>query len=147
MPDSELAVQLRTYEQGLFCLHRKEYTGARELFRRLIDQSSGQLLDQQVGFYLGLAAAHKELGEAPRRSGRSRTPASPPWRSRIPSPGGSSPSTLCALFRIWKREEESRDWREFLHRFDVPKKTLDLFLERSRRMVEKSVELRRVFLL
>jgi hypothetical protein len=147
VPDSEVAVQLRAFSQGVFCLHRGKPEEAKAIFRRLVSQTSSQILDQQVGFYIGLSVAHTALGEDDDAERQIENACLANLAIENTFTRGLNASVLIALFRTARREQEARDWEMFLRHLEIPPKTLELFLERCRRIQERSAGLGRLFLL
>jgi tetratricopeptide (TPR) repeat protein len=142
----DLANHFRLYYKGMNFLHREEYAPAKRMFQRLIKNGEESLGDDQAAFYLGAAVACRGLGEEEEadRQLENACLCIPALESRFNM--GLYSGVLSALLRIWNRDEESREWEQFLVRLKMPKKTTEVFLERSRRIVERTVSLRRVFL-
>ena len=145
-PESEVATHIRLFNNAVYLLHREEYTRARELFLRLLRESRKRSGDEKSGFYLGAAVAHRALGETAEAERQMENGAlSIPALSNTFNMGIYAGS-LAALLRIWGRDEEAKEWDEFLVRLRIPPKTAQLFRERSRRILERSSSLKRVFL-
>jgi len=146
VPDSEVASQLRTYSHALYLLHKEDYATAERMFKRLLRDSRDRIGDEKTGFYLGAAVTFRGLGEEAEAERQLENAC-----LFIPALDntynmGLYAGTASALLRIWEREEEAREWDQFLTRLKTPKKTSDLFRERSKRMYMRSASLKRVFL-
>jgi tetratricopeptide (TPR) repeat protein len=145
-PDAEIARTLNLFSKGLCRLHREKYAEAKKIFHKLLQESRDRLGDEKAGFYLGAAVAHRGLGEE-EESDRQIENASlfiPALDNAFNM--GYYAGALAALLRIWDKEEEASEWDAFIQRLKIPPKTIRLFEERSRRIVERSLKLDRVFL-
>jgi tetratricopeptide (TPR) repeat protein len=145
-PNSEVASQLRLFNHGLYLLHRQDYAAARKLFKKLLRESRDRIGDEKTGFYFGAAVAHRALGEEAEAERQIENAC-----LFIPALDntfnmGIYAGTASALLRLWDREDEAQEWDEFLVRLKIPKKTADLFRERSKRILKRSASLKRVFL-
>jgi tetratricopeptide (TPR) repeat protein len=145
-PDSEIASQLRTFAHGVYLLHKEDYPAAKKLFKKLLRDSRDRIGDEKTGFYLGAAVAHKALGEEAEAERQMENAC-----LFIPALDntfnmGCYAGTASALLRLWEKEDEGNEWDEFLVRLKIPRKTADLFRERSHRIYTRSASLKRVFL-
>ncbi len=145
-PPSTLASLLRFFCNGIYLLHREEYAQSKKIFLRLIKETSNRIGDEKTGFYFGASIAHRGLGEDEEadRQLENALLAIPTLETTFTM--GLYAATASALLEIWGRDEEAREWIEFLTRLKLPKKTAEIFCERSRRMLERSASLKRVFI-
>jgi tetratricopeptide (TPR) repeat protein len=145
VPDSEVAGQLRMFNQGLFLTHTEDYPAAKKLFRKLLRQSRDRIGDEKTGFYFAAAVVHRALGEEgeAERQLENACLCIPALDNTFNM--GHYAGVAIALLSIWEREEEAREWDQFLVRLKIPKKTADIFRERTKRILARSESLKRVF--
>ena len=145
-PNSEMVRQFRLLTIGTYLLHQQNYAAAKNLLLRVIHESEMTAGDEKTGFYLAAAAAHRGLGENSDADRQLENAClSIPALDNTFNMGLYS-SIVHALLRIWGRDQEAGEWEEFLLRLKLPPKTLEIFRERSRRIVERSSNLHRIFL-
>ncbi len=145
-PDSGLVKQIRMLTIGTYLLHKENYAAAKNLILRLIRECESVARDEKTGFYLAAAAAHrglKEDSDADRQLENACL--SIPTLDNTFNMGLYA-GAASAFLRIWDREEEAREWEDFLVHLKIPPKTVEIFRERSRRIVERSSNLHRIFL-
>ncbi len=145
IPETEIALQTRQYHKGLFFLHRGRPEEAKKCFLRIIRQSRDRMGDEKSAYYLGAAAAHKQLGED-KDADKQLEYASlyiPTLENTLNM--GIYSTTLAALLQFWERVDEAQEWLDFLGRLKIPGKTREMLLERNRRIVARSRALQRAF--
>jgi hypothetical protein len=145
-PDSDVAALIRTFCQALYLVHQQNYVSAKKHLLKLLDQSRNRNGDEKAGFYLTLAATHRALGEDPEadRQMENACLAIPTLSNTFNM--GIYAASVSAILRLWDREEEACEWDQFVVRLRIPETTARVFRERSRRILERSQELKRVFL-
>lgn len=144
--DADLAKQLRSYCRGMYLLHRQRFGEAKKLFLRLLDQSRDHATDDRTVFHLAAAVAARCMKDKPVADLQFEyaSLSIPVLDSKFNM--GLYGGIAAALLRIWNREGEAAEWDAFLIHLKIPPKTADLFRERSRRIVERTKSLKRIFL-
>ncbi len=146
IPETEIALQTRQYHKGLFFLHRDKADEAKKCFLRIIRQSRERMGDEKTAYYIGAAAAHKQLDED-KEAEKQLEYASlyiPTLENTLNM--GIYSATLSALLQVWERPEEAQEWLDFLGRLKIPVKTREILLDRYRRIVARSLSLQRAFI-
>lgn len=134
------------YLWGHYLLHRQQYREAFDVFNEIMRPGVTRIIDNFAGLYIMAAAAARQLGleDEAQKHVQSAALMIPVLRQRFNM--GLFAGMLVALLRLWKHDREADGWLQFLVDMKVPEKTRLLFLERSRRIIAKSVELERVYL-
>ncbi len=137
-PASTIASQMQMYCQAVHSLHEGDCAGGKKLLQRILYESRSRFGDEKAGFYVSLAAAHRALGEIDEAERHMEY-----FCLSIPALSnafnmGVYAASATAVFRLWGREEPASEWEEFIGRLKLPAKTVALFRERSRRIVERS---------
>lgn len=144
--ESPVAASLGDVCRGLLALHRADYILASRIFESLIRASGDRKTDEKTGFYFAAAASSRARGEEAeaRRHMEDACLYIPALESKFNM--GYFAAIASAICRLWDREEEAKEWSEFLHRIEIPEKTIGIFSERGKRIFERSRSLERVFL-
>jgi hypothetical protein len=146
MPALEPLKHVQLHCRAAHHLHRADYHRARRLFLMLIRDGRRRRQDEQTGYYLGAAAALRSLGAMSQadRQMENACLSIPVLASTFNM--GVHAATATALLRLWNREDEAIEWEGFVSRLEAPARTRELFRERTRRIVERSRCLERIFL-
>jgi hypothetical protein len=143
---SGMVRQFRIFTIATYLLHKQNYGAAKNLILQVIRQNETTAGDEKTGFYLAAAAAYRGLGESAGadRQIENACLAIPTLDNTFNM--GLYSAIVHAFLRLWGREREAGEWADFLMRLKIPAKTIELFCERSRRIVERSSNLHRIFL-
>ncbi len=138
--------QLQMFCHGLYLLHQEEHLRAKEIFLDLLRENDSRVCDERPGFYISLAVAHWGLGEGAEsdRHLENTGLCIPTLKNTFNM--GHYAGILGAILRLRGRTQEAEEWEQFIVRIKIPEKTARLFAERSRRILERSTNLSRVFL-
>jgi hypothetical protein len=146
-PELREVVKFRLRAEGLLRLHLADYDVAAELFEDLIESEADGPPDALVAYYLGLAAAHYNRGFDDLAERQLENAA-----LGIQSGGRTLNRALAAgvlhgLYTYMEEPGEAAGWEQFLQRLECPQATRDVFLERGRLIVERSMLQSRLVLL
>ena len=145
-PNLDFARNYKNFARALYALHHKNYSGAIKTLNWLLRDTKNSMGDERTGFYLAASVAYRGEGDEATsdRFLENACLSIPTLENRFNM--GLFTGVVIALLQLWGRNEGAHEWDFFLANLKISEKAANIFRERSRRMLERSASLNRVFI-
>lgn len=146
-PGLKVVMHLRRATEAVFRLHLGQYGLSASIYERLIQDDSDAPRDAQFTYFLGLAAAKRNLGLEEEASRNLENGALAVQTGGRTLNRARAAGTLFGYHSYLGNHGESAGWGGFLDRMDCPETTKDVFLKRGKLIIERSLQQSRLVLL
>jgi tetratricopeptide (TPR) repeat protein len=145
-PNLEFARNYKNFARALYALHNKNYSVAIKTLNWLLRDTKKSIGDEKTGFYLAASVAYRGNGDETTSDKLLEYAclSIPTLENKFNM--GLFSGVVIALLQLWGRDEEAQEWDSFLTNLRISEKATNIFRERSKRMLERSASLNRVFI-